>query len=79
MTSDPSRSVSACLLKDPGVGFIECQLHEWDVVAVESCRFIPDLAPAKQADDGHRVTHSRMRSFTPDADSDHSLAEFVNG
>ena len=46
------------ILKDPGVGFIERQLDERDVVAVEAGGFVPDVALAKQTDDGHGVAEA---------------------
>ena len=78
MTSDPSRLVSARLLKDPGVGFIESQLHERDFVAVESRGFVPDVALLKQADDGDCVAEASACSLAPDADSDQAFAKFMN-
>lgn len=50
-----SRVVCPLLAEDPSVGFIESQLYERDVVAVESRGFVPDVALLKQTDDGDGV------------------------
>jgi len=66
------------ILVDPGVGFIESQLDEWDVVAVEAGGFVPDVAFAKQTDDRDGVAQASTCLLAPDADSDQAFAEFMD-
>jgi hypothetical protein len=59
------------------VGFIESQLYERDVVAVESRGFVPDVAFLKQADDGDGVAEADTCSLAPDTDPNQAFAEFM--
>ena len=79
MASDSLRSVSALLFKNPCVGFIKGQLDKRDVVAVEAGGFVPDIALAKQTDNGNGVAEADTCSLAPDADSDQAFAKFMNG
>ena len=80
MASDNLSSLSTSLLlaEDPGVGFIKHELDERDVVAVESCGFVPDVTLLKQADNRDGVTYSDTCLLAPDADSDQAFAKFMN-
>ena len=59
------------------MGFIESQLNERDVVAVESCGFVPDVTLLKQADDRDGVTYSDTCLLAPDTDPNQAFAEFM--
>ena len=63
--------------ENPGVGFIESQLHERDVVSVKACRFVPDVALLKKADNGNGVADAGACAFPPDTDPNQAFAEFM--
>ena len=65
------------ILQDPCVRFVQCQLDQWDVVAGESCGFVPNTALAEQSNDGHGVAEVGASLFPPDADSDQASSKFV--
>ena len=77
MASDSLRSVSALLFKNPCVGFIKGQLDKRDVVAVEAGGFVPDIALAKQTDNGNGVAEADTCSLAPDTDPNQAFAEFM--
>jgi len=60
------------------VGFIKGQLDEWDVVAEKAGGFVPDIALAKQTDNGNGVADAGACALTPDADADQTFAKFMN-
>ncbi len=59
------------------MSFVESKLDEWDVVAVEPRGFIPDVAFAKQTDNGNGVPDSGTCTLPPDADPDQAFAKFM--
>jgi hypothetical protein len=66
------------LLIDPAMRLVECQLNEWDVVALESGGFVPHSASAKQANGGYRVRRCSSIHLAPDPDANGTSAKFVN-
>ena len=79
MASDNLSSLSTSLLlaEDPGVGFIKHELDEWDVITVEAGGFVPDIALAKQTDNGNGVAEADTCSLAPDTDPNQAFAEFM--
>ena len=70
---------SLAVLKNPGMGFVEYQTHEWDVVSGKAGGLFPDVAVAVQADDGQRVAKTGTRLLAADADFDQAVADFMYG
>lgn len=77
VSSDESCIALLAVLKNPGVGFVEDQTHQRDVVAGEAGRLLPDVAVAVQANDGQRVAKTRTRLLAADADFDQAVADFM--
>lgn len=79
VSSDESCIALLAVLKNPGVGFVEDQTHQRDVIAGEAGGLFPDVAVAVQADDGDGVAKTRTRLLAPDADFDQAVADFMYG
>jgi len=67
------------IAEDPGVGLVEQQTQQRDVVAAEAAGLLPDIAVAEQTGDGKGVPKSGSGSLSPDADLDQAAADFVDG
>jgi len=66
------------MVEDPGVSLVESQPEQWNVIAAEAARFLPDIAVAEQPSHRDDMTQSRSGAFSPDANLDQAVAEFVN-
>ena len=73
-----SRVSNLWLLIDPGLGFVERQPHQRNVIASETCRLFPKVTIAKETRDGDRVPQSIACAFSPDSDFDQTTANLMN-